>query len=129
MVLTDEQQQDAYPAATMEVDLAEDEEKFYSNLVESRIGLPTGYPENSPTGNERVARVTGTAWNGIKIGPAMILKVMAGDKFNVSVNSWYKLEKDDVINPPSGIISELFTALNNAVGGIPGSKVTPGDLD
>ncbi len=129
MVLSDEAQQDQYPAATMEEAAATTEETFYSNLVQSRTALPNGYPKNSPAGNERVAKVTGTYGGGIKIGPAMILKVMAGDKFNVQVNSWYKIAQGQTIDPPNGIVTELFNALNNAVGGLAGGKVSATELD
>ncbi|HEX2683833.1 MAG TPA: hypothetical protein VHL77_07865, partial [Ferruginibacter sp.] len=128
MVLTDDDQQDEYPAATMEEALHQSEESFYSNLPQTRVAVPTGYPPDSPSGNEQVADVRGD-WTGIKIGPAIILKVMAGDKFNVSVNSWYKLDKNETIPSPNGLISELFTALNNAIGGVPGSKATAAELD
>lgn len=132
MVLTDENQQDTYPAATMEESTAATEETFYSNLSDTRVDVSWAgsYPPNSPTGNNRIAKVTGTVWGGFKIGPAIALKVMAGDKFNVQVNSWYKntLPKDEGIPPPTGIITELIGALQNAVGGIAGAKANPTDL-
>jgi hypothetical protein len=89
MVLTDEQKQDQYPAATMEAALSTSEEAIYSNL-NTRSDLPSGYPlDNSYSNpNNKVAKVNGS---GNKIGPAIVLKVMAGDKFNVRTSSWYKL--------------------------------------
>ncbi len=86
MVLTEEQQTDMYPAATMETATASVEEAYYSNLPATRVTLPSGYPANSPPGNARVAKVNGA---GNKIGPAIILKVMAGDKINITANSWW----------------------------------------
>lgn len=128
MVLTEQKDTSFYPVATMETAAATTEETFYSNLPQTRVSLPAGYPPNSPIGNAEVAKVNGSYGNN-KIGPAMILKVMAGDKFNVTVDCWY-LKKDDLpYDSPNGIGYELFTALNNAVGGLPGSKVTPYDLD
>jgi len=41
MVLTDEQQTDAYPAATMETATATTEEIYYSNLPATRVTLPS----------------------------------------------------------------------------------------
>lgn len=111
----------------MEDATATTEELFYANL-NTGIGIPPGYPQNSPPDNARAASLTGS-YAGIKIGPAMILKVMAGDKFNVQVNSWYKLAQNQTIDPPNGIIGELFNALNNAVGALPGSKTSPYELD
>ena len=129
MVLTQELQTNIYVAATMEDAQAANEEIFYSNLPETRTGLPTSYPPNSPTGNQKVAKVTGTAWGGFKIGPAIALKVMAGDQFHVQVNSWYKMNKGQTVPPPSGIITELLSALNNAIGSVPGGKATAQELN
>ncbi|NJO25925.1 MAG: hypothetical protein HC867_09440 [Bacteroidia bacterium] len=85
MTLTEEQKIDSYPAATMETASATTEETYYSNLPATRVTLPSGYPANTPPGNARVAKVK-AASGSQKIGPAMILKVMAGDKFNLTVN-------------------------------------------
>lgn len=75
MVLTEEQLTDAYPAATMETASAATEEAIYSNLSATRVAKPSAYP-NTPSGNAQVAKVSGS---GQKIGPAILLKVMAGD--------------------------------------------------
>ena len=129
MVLTDEQQTNMYPAATMEEATAATEETFYGNLPETRVSTPSDYPPDSPTGNERVAKVTGTIWGGYKIGPSIALKVMAGDRFNVQVNSWYKMTKGQTVPPPTGIITELLAALNNAIGAVAGNKATALELN
>lgn len=86
MVLTDELKTDMYPAATMETATATTEETYYSNLPATRFPVSSipGYPANTPPGNAQVAKVNGA---GNKIGPAIILKVMSGDKFNFVVNS------------------------------------------
>src|SRR4029079_17595590 len=53
MVLTGEQQSDMYPAATMETATAGTEEPFYSNLPNTRVDAPAGYPANTPPGNAK----------------------------------------------------------------------------
>ena len=126
MVLTEDSQSDMYPAATMETATAAAEEAFYSNLPATRESAPlsNGYPSNTPSGNINVARVRG---DGNKIGPAIVLKVMAGDKFNVIVNSWYN--KNGVSpDPATGILSTLLSALNNGIGSLAGGKVTASEL-
>jgi RHS repeat-associated protein len=125
MVLTEEQQTDMYPAATMETATATIEESFYTNLPSTRITVPSGYPANTPAGNARVAKV-GAAAGLQKIGPAIILKVMAGDKFNLTVNSWWNSASSptQVVNP----ISELAAALAAGMAGVSGGKVTSTDL-
>jgi RHS repeat-associated protein len=125
MVLTEEQQTDMYPQATMETATATVEESFYTNLPSTRVTVPSGYPANTPAGNARVAKV-GAAAGLQKIGPAIILKVMAGDKFNLTVNSWWNSASSptQVANP----ITELATALAAGMAGVSGGKVTGTEL-
>jgi RHS repeat-associated protein len=125
MVLTEEQQTDQYPAATMETATATTEEAYYSNLPATRVTVPTGYPANTPAGNARVAKV-GAAAGLQKIGPAIILKVMAGDKFNLTVNSWWSSGNTptQVANP----VAELAAALASGLAGASGGKFAVGDL-
>jgi hypothetical protein len=89
MVLTEEQQTDQYPAATMETADAGRDTIYYSNINEARNDLPAGYPTDTSYSNpnQKVAKVNGS---GNKIGPGIVLKVMAGDKFSLRVSSWYK---------------------------------------
>ena len=123
MVLTEEQQTDMYPAATMETATATTEETYYSNLPATRIDAPTGYPANTPSGNAKVAKVRG---DGNKIGPAMILKVMAGDTMNLTVNSWWK--STNTPGTPVSPLTDLLNALNSNVGGVAGSHADAGGL-
>jgi RHS repeat-associated protein len=124
MVLTEEQQTDAYPAASMETATATVEESFYSNLPATRIDAPTGsgYPSNTPSGNTKVAKVNG---NGNKIGPAIILKVMAGDKFNVTVNSWWNGSSPGT---PVSPLNDLIAALSGNVANASGGKAAASEL-
>ena len=90
MVLTDELQTDLYPAATMEIAQTTTEEALYANLNTTRIDKPLTYPvDNTTSPNDKVAKVSAAAGSQ-KVGPSIILKVMAGDKFNIKVSSWYK---------------------------------------
>lgn len=130
MVITDEDKEDKYPAATLEDAFATTEETFYSNLPQARRDYPLGYPENSPPGNKRVAIVNGLYGGGPKIGPGIVLKVMAGDKFNAKVDTWYKINTPTGgPHPPNGISYELLNALTNGVGNLPGVKGSPFELE
>ena len=130
MVLTEQTKEDMYPVATMEVANASVEESFYANLPNTRYDASsvTHYPPNSPSGNAKVARV-GAAQGREKIGPAIILKVMSGDKFNVSANSWYKTNNGQTPNTPSGLTTTLLNALINGVSTLPGGKITAQELN
>lgn len=135
VVLTDEQQVDTYPAATMEVNAAAVEEAIYSQIVETRVAVPAGYPANTPSGNERVAKLqTNTAMGSIdvasapsvSVGPGIMIKVMAGDKFDYSVNSWWKAPSKGggSTESPNGtnIFSQLLLVISGALSNQPGVK-------
>lgn len=113
IVLTEEQKTTAYPAATMEDALASTEQALYANLPETRSSLPGGYPlDNSYSDpNLKAAKVNG---NGQKIGPSITLKVMAGDKFNVKVSSWYRTVSG-VPQTTSSPLTQLINAISTSV--------------
>ncbi|MDP4264022.1 MAG: colicin E3/pyocin S6 family cytotoxin [Bacteroidota bacterium] len=68
-----------------------------------------------------------TNGGGNKIGPAIVLKVMAGDQFNLRVSSWYK--KNGVTpGTPNNPLTDLINALNGNIGGIAGNHGTSADL-
>ncbi len=83
----------------------------------------SGYPNDTYTNpNDFIHKLNG---NGTKVGTSIVLKVMAGDKFNVRANSWYKLNG---ANPQSPInpLNDLLTAL---IGGVAGTgKAAVGEL-
>ncbi len=127
MVLTEEQKTDPYPPASMlaptaplgEAAQGTTEERFYANLPSTRTAISaiSGYPTDTYTNpNEKVARINGS---GNKIGPSIILKVMAGDQFNIRVSSWYK---KNGANPgsPNSIATDLVTNLINSLTGAGG---------
>jgi len=126
MVLTDEQQTDMYPAATMEVADSATENLYYSKLTDTRSLLPPGYPTDTTTNpNNFVIKLTGAA--GHTIGPGITLKVMAGDQFSIKASSWYK---SNGLNPdhPANPLTDLLAALIGGVGGIPGGHLSPAQL-
>lgn len=134
MLLTDERDTAYYPAASMETATAEGEESIYSNLTKTRkaVSLIPGYPANTPSGNEYVARVTPNPCFGnncSSVGPAILLKVMAGDEFHVNVNSWYKTNGVSPGTPGTGIEYLLQLLLSNSIGSASGGKVAGADLN
>jgi RHS repeat-associated protein len=119
MVLTDEQQSDKYLAATMETANAATEELYYSGLENTRTTLPPGYPADTTTNpNSYVARLNGGA-AGPKVGPGIVLKVMAGDQFSVRVSSWYRLN-GTAPGMPVNPLPDLLASLISGIGGLPG---------
>lgn len=121
MVLTEEQQTNAYPVASMETGNAASENLYYSNLDATRADKPIGYPNDSYTNpNNKVAKLDG---NGNKIGPGILIKVMAGDSYHLRANSWYRTNGASPAGPASPINS-IIAALANGVAGASGGKAT-----
>ncbi|MET0464120.1 MAG: DUF6443 domain-containing protein, partial [Chitinophagaceae bacterium] len=124
MVLTEEVKQDAYPAATMETAQAATEDLFYANLSATRIDRPSGYPLDTTYSNpnNKVAKVNG---GGNRIGPAMLLKVMAGDKFHLKASAWWSGSAGSTNTSP---LSSIVSALIGSAPGVSSGKVVAGDL-
>jgi RHS repeat-associated protein len=119
MVLTEEQQTDRYPAATMEVADSALENLFYSKLAETRVNLPAGYPSDTTTNpNNKVARLNGSPGQP-KLGPGITLKVMAGDQFSIRASSWYRLNSS-APGAPANPLPDLLAALISGVGALSG---------
>lgn len=129
MVLTEQKDTSYYPPASMETAQATTEEALYANVSETRVDKPAGYPTDTYTDpNDKVALTNG---NGNKIGPSIVLKVMAGDKFNLRASSWYKTNG---VSPgsPNSIATDLVTNLITSLTGVGGpahGAVTSGQLE
>ena len=89
MVLTEEKDTSFYPPASLEAAQLSIERLFYSKVDSGRINknTVTGYPGDPYTNpNDFIQKLSG---NGVKVGTGILLKVMAGDKFNLRVSSWW----------------------------------------
>lgn len=76
-------------AATMEPAAAGIENALFSNIDNTRTVKPANYPaDNTTNPNAYVARLN--AVNGQKIGPSLVLRVVAGDSIQVGVRALYK---------------------------------------
>src|SRR5690606_12720532 len=115
----EETQTDMYPAATMESANATIEETYYSNVATTRQSPPVNYPASSGT-NRKVAMLSGDESQfpgGIKIGPAIVLKVMAGDKFNLIANSWWFDDTGFGPANPTNPYVDLLAAISGSIAG------------
>ena len=126
VVLTDEQQVDAYPPASMESGQAATEEALYANLPQTRTAKPVDYPADGYTDpNEQVARVRAAAGSQT-IGPSIALKVMAGDAFNLRASSWYKLNgvsPDAPVSPLTDLLTALVTGVSSVASPAHGAAI------
>lgn len=115
MVLTEEQDTTIY-AATMEPKYASVEDSTFNNVNTTQSSTPNGFEPSSggDTSNHYVSKLFGGV-GGNRIGPAIVLKVMARDTISASVWAWYQ---GAVQPPPSGetpIINDLLSSLTNDV--------------
>jgi RHS repeat-associated protein len=126
MLLTEEQQTDMYPFASLETDSLATERIFYGGVDTGRVNKSAinDYPSDPDTDpNDFVQRLKG---NGPKLGSNILLKVMAGDRFNVRATSWWK--SDDTPSSPISPLNDILNTLNAAIPVASSGKVTEGEL-
>lgn len=130
VVLTDEEMVHAYPPASLENSTLAQEQQFYN--IPTGIGVRvdwhdiTDYPSNDnyTAPNDWVQVLNGS---GTRIGSSMTLKVMAGDRFNVSASHWY-YKPPGPVQPPVNILPQLVAALNSSIGSLPGAHASAAQL-
>lgn len=87
-VLTEKKDTAVYKAS-MELVSSNTENALFSNINTTRTAAPPGYPSDSLTNpDDYVAGLN--AATGKKIGPALVLRVMAGDTIQAAVSAFYK---------------------------------------
>jgi RHS repeat-associated protein len=127
MVLTEQRRTDAYDPASLETASLADERVIYYRVDSARVDRTTisGYPTNDTYTNPNtfIQQLNG---NGIKVGVGTVLKVMAGDKFNVRASSWWK--STNTPGTPVNPADELLAALITGFGGVPGTKGSSSQL-
>ncbi|MEY4149464.1 MAG: hypothetical protein RL555_68 [Bacteroidota bacterium] len=126
MLLTDEVLTTQYPAATMEPSTIGDESKIYSNLSSTQTDKPSWFNDPLYAGSTKVARLK-NATGSAKVGPSIILKVMAGDSYNIRVTSGWN-SSSTAYNNNTGVLTDLLNQLVNGLPAASGGKATPSDL-
>jgi RHS repeat-associated protein len=126
MVLTEEQQTDAYPAATLEPATITAESQYYGNLSAMQYSKPGWFNDPMYTTNTQVAKVKNSSTTQ-KVGPNIILKVMAGDKFNIRVASGWN-DGNAAVNGSTDVLNDLLVEISNGIASIDGGKATSAEL-
>ncbi|MCF6403125.1 type III secretion system effector protein [Chitinophaga filiformis] len=118
-VLTDQTDFTMY-AATMETEVAAQEVALFSNVEETRAEKTSGYPDDQTTEeNKFVAKLNAKA-GGKKIGPSLVLRVMAGDTVQINAKAFYKSQGPTDNNgkaPVEDMIAGLVQAFGGSTGG------------
>ena len=126
-VLTDQQDTLAY-LASMENAYTNIETALFSNITETKYSKPAGYPADATTNpNDFVSRLNANSTINKKVGPSLILRVMAGDKLDVASKSYYEAKTQSYV--PLSPLSDILTILGSGIAGISsGSKGTASEL-
>lgn len=118
VVLTDQPNPGVYEA-TMETDKADKENILFSNIDNSRAVKPVGYPlDQTDRKNQFVAKLNAKD-NGPKVGPSLVLRVMAGDTISIKVNSFYKsgaFDRTKNSSPVEDMALELLGVFSHSAG-------------
>jgi RHS repeat-associated protein len=113
-VLTTEQETDVY-AATMESANATKENQLFSNISSTTTAKPGGF--DTDNNNQQVSVLNGNVnvTGNKRVGPSIVLKVMAGDTISVSTYAWYT----GTVQPPAtgvpAIINDILPLLTGGV--------------
>lgn len=102
-------------SATLETAASATENTLFSNIDNTRKAISeiAGYPtDNTTNPNAYVAKLN--AINGQKIGPSLVLRVMAGDTIQMGVKAFYKSTGTSTSSTTS---SNMLTALLQAFSG------------
>ena len=147
--VTTEQRDTMKYMATFETENRAKETALFSNIEETAFEIPkinqtglggscegcllpaegTNYPEDNTTSpNKYTSRLNGT---GKRIGGAITLKVMAGDKVDLGVKVWYPEAEIPGISSPGDaedVLPSLINTLSGATAGLSGGKATTAEL-
>ncbi|QJB35889.1 hypothetical protein HF329_33105 [Chitinophaga oryzae] len=115
MVLTEQTDFTMY-AATMENARASVETALFSNVNETRVPKPAGYPDDdTDSKNAAVAKLNANT-GGNKIGPSLVLRVMAGDTVQINTRAFYKSQGPAAKNT-APLPEDMVAGLVQAFGG------------
>ncbi|WP_343672472.1 DUF6443 domain-containing protein [Chitinophaga sp.] len=101
-------------AATMETSASSIENALFNNIDNTRAAKPAVYPtDNTTSPNDYVAKLNGV--NGQKIGPSLVLRVMAGDSITIVCKALYKNAGASTSgNTSSSMVSAILQAFSGS---------------
>jgi len=118
-VVLSQEQDTAIYAATMETKNAALENQLFNNVSTTQYTPPPAGFEPSTggdTSNHAVCMLNGSS-GGNRIGPSIVLKVMAGDTVSASVYGWYQGSTQPAPSPETPLVNDLLSLLTGDVMG------------
>lgn len=125
MVLTEQTDFTMY-LATMETENGATESALFSNIDETRAAKPVGYPQDETTSENRNVAKLNANDGGKKIGPSLVIRVMAGDTVQIGTRAFYKstAPSDNNSITPEDMVASLLQAFNGAAASSEGAHTT-----
>jgi hypothetical protein len=117
MVLTEQTKEDLY-AATMEPQNATVENQLFDNVSSTAVPKPTIPPGfDSDPNNTKVSQLDGSNGNNTlpRVGPSIVLKVMAGDTVTIGTYAWYTGAVQPPPTPSNNLLNDLLNALTGGI--------------
>ncbi|WP_344980130.1 RHS repeat-associated core domain-containing protein, partial [Compostibacter hankyongensis] len=118
MVLTEQTDLSQYMATMEPANTAKENALFY-NVDQTRTAKPQGYPEDETTTPNTAVALLNAREPDRRIGPSIILKVMAGDTLQAAVRDYYHQQgtaPDQPSIPAEEMVSSLLAALPGLAG-------------
>jgi RHS repeat-associated protein len=117
MLLTEEQQTDVYDAGMEVANRSYEATLFGEKVQTTEANKPGGFDNDN--NNQKVSAVNGITAES-RIGPGVILKVMAGDKITAQTFAWYQPTDMDNSTTPglTAVISSLLGQLAPGIAGV-----------
>jgi RHS repeat-associated protein len=124
VVLSDETQHSIY-AATMEMVNATTEEQLFDSIPTTRFAVPAGFEPTTgaDTSNHYVSKLNGSTNVNQKIGPSLLLKVMAGDTLTANTFVWYTGTTKSP-SPSPNLLTSLANVFANEMVGLGIGKIS-----
>lgn len=117
MVLTDEVKPASVYQATMETTNRANEVQLFTKIPETESVKPnSGFDTDG--NNQTVSKLFNSSGSDKRVGPGVVLKVMAGDKFKARTFGWY-LPNETNFDPLSGATSIVSSLVAAFTGGVP----------
>jgi len=108
----------AYYAATMETAASAVENTLFSNIDNTRTaisGITPAYPTDNTTNPNAYVAKTNASSGGQKIGPSLVLRVMAGDTIQINATGVYNSTAANTsITTPPDMISAILNAFSGS---------------
>ncbi len=115
-VLTAEEQPLAAYHATMETARRTVETQLFSDIDETESDKPSGFDSDGQ--NLKVSKLFSSSGSDKRLGPSILLKVMAGDKFKAGVKGWYLPGGTNTSGLP-GVENIVVSLLGSFIGNMP----------